>query len=542
MSSSSPLSNQIKANLLFGRVLPRRKDQLTKLNTPKQTKEITNFFTMPDLPRRSETKADPIKSNLVIGSRRSSIHSLTGSSIHNCPLKPRPPPARLLLKIMRSQKPKPTAIALLKPGLQLILTACLLGLPLAGLSAFGKVMPATNAPAAPPPASWVDPDTGHRIIRLTREPGSDSFYFNDNAFTPDGKKMAYLTTNGISVLNLETLEAKPLVTVRARQIIVGHHSSTLYYTRTNATRFYSSLWCVNLDTGENRKLADLPRRASVSAINADETLGAGTFIEGDANAGGAYDGTVDLGKMSDLNLGEPANKGEMMNKRLAAKLPMTMFTIDLRTWKLKTLLKHSTDWLNHLQFSPTDSTLLMYCHEGPWQLVDRIWTIRTDGSHNQLVHQRTMENEIAGHEWWGADGKTVFYQLHFPRGGRVSFIASYNVETHQRVWLQYGLDETSIHDNSSPDGQLYCGDGDSRAPWIFLLRPVLVNGPRTLGKNLIKGGYLEPEKLVNMSRQNYRLEPNPTFTLDQKYIIFRSNMFGPDYAFAVEIAKADSSR
>jgi oligogalacturonide lyase len=40
----------------------------------------------------------------------------------------------------------------------------------------------------------------------------------------------------------------------------------------------------------------------------------------------------------------------------------------------------SNDWLNHVQFSPTDPGLIMYCHEGPWHEVDRIWTIRTDGS------------------------------------------------------------------------------------------------------------------------------------------------------------------
>jgi oligogalacturonide lyase len=425
------------------------------------------------------------------------------------------------------------------------LTGFFLGALFAGWGAFGADVPETNATAAPtppaptpPPTSWVDPDTGHRVIRLTREPGSDSFYFNNNGFTPDGKKMAYTTPNGISVLNLDTLEAKQVVTGPAKTIIVGHHSSNLYYTRATTDPLFSTLWCVNLDTGENRKLVDLPRRASVSAINADETLGAGTFIEGDANAGGAYDGTVALGKMSAVNLGEPANKGEMMVQRLAAKLPMTLFTIDLRTGKLKTLLEHRTDWLNHLQFSPADPTLLMYCHEGPWQLVDRIWTIRTDGTQNQLIHQRTMENEIAGHEWWGADGKTVFYQLHFPRGGHVSFIASYNVETRERVWLQYDPDESSIHDNSSPDGKLYCGDGDTHSPWIFLFHPVLVRDQRTLGEHLIVGGYLESEKLVNMSKQNYRLEPNPAFTPDEKYIIFRSNMFGPDYAFAVEVAKA----
>jgi oligogalacturonide lyase len=416
---------------------------------------------------------------------------------------------------------------------------------LAGYRTFAGGAPAPTAPAvatpAEPPTSWIDTDTGHRVIRLTREPGSDSFYFNYNGYTPDGKKMAYSTPDGISVLNLTPLEAKQLVTGATKTIIVGHKTPNLYYTRATDDPFFATLWSVNLDTGENRKLADLPRRATVVTINADETLGGGTFIEGDANAGGAYDGTAPLGRMSATNLGEPANKGQLMARRLAAKLPMTMFTLDLRTGKLKTLLEHSTDWLNHLQFSPTDPTLLLYCHEGDWQMVDRIWTIRTDGTQNQLIHRRTMEMEIAGHEWWGADGKTLFYQLHFPRGGRVSFIASYNVETGERVWLQYGPDQSSIHDNSSPDGKLFCGDGDSQSPWIFLFRPVPVRSQGTLGEHLIKGGYLQSEKLVNMSKHNYRLEPNPSFTPDQKFIVFRSNMFGPDYAFAVEIAKANPS-
>jgi oligogalacturonide lyase len=389
-----------------------------------------------------------------------------------------------------------------------------------------------------PPKSWIDPDTGHRVIRLTNEPGSDSFYFNFNSYTPDGKKMAYTTPEGISVLDLATLEAKPLVAGPAKTIIVGHRSANLYFTKPAADPLVSGLWRVNLDTGKVEKLTDLPRRAKVVTINADETLGAGTYIEGDANAGGSYDGTAPVQKISPTNLGEPVNKSEMMARRLAAKLPMTLFTIDLKTGATRNLLEHSTDWLNHLQFSPADPTLLMYCHEGSWEKVDRIWTIRTDGTRNQLVHKRMMEMEIAGHEWWGADGKTIYYQLHFPRGGRVSFIASHNVDTGAREWLQYNPDQSSIHDNSSPDGSLFCGDGDNRSPWIFLFRPIRVSDRGTVGENLIKGGYLESEKLVNMSKHNYRLEPNPTFTPDMKFIVFRSNMFGPDYAFAVEIAKA----
>src|SRR5437660_2416630 len=45
------------------------------------------------------------------------------------------------------------------------------------------------------------------------------------------------------------------------------------------------------------------------------------------------------------------------------------------------------------------TTLFRSCHEGPWQKVDRIWMIRTDGTQNQLIHKRRMAMEIAGHEF-----------------------------------------------------------------------------------------------------------------------------------------------
>jgi oligogalacturonide lyase len=50
---------------------------------------------------------------------------------------------------------------------------------------------------------------------------------------------------------------------------------------------------------------------------------------------------------------------------------------------------------------------------------------------------------------------------------------------------------------------------------------------------------LKAEKLVNLAKHNYRLEPNVTFTPDGKWIVFRSNMFGPTQIYAVEVRKAD---
>ena len=68
----------------------------------------------------------------------------------------------------------------------------------------------------------------------------------------------------------------------------------------------------------------------------------------------------------------------------------------------------------------------MYCHEGPWQKVDRIWMIHTDGTHNTLIHKRTMAMEIAGHEFWGLDGKTIWYDWQYPKGEDF-FSAGYNL-------------------------------------------------------------------------------------------------------------------
>ena len=46
------------------------------------------------------------------------------------------------------------------------------------------------------------------------------------------------------------------------------------------------------------------------------------------------------------------------------------------------------------------------------------------------------------------------------------------------------------------------------------------------------------EKLVDLAKHDYRLEPNVTFTPDGKWIVFRSNMHGATHVYAVEVASA----
>ena len=90
----------------------------------------------------------------------------------------------------------------------------------------------------------------------------------------------------------------------------------------------------------------------------------------------------------------------------------------------------------------------------------------------------------------------------------------------------------SVHFNASPDGTLFAGDGGGphsvAAPgngqWIYLFTP--------------RDGKLEAERLVDLARHDYSLEPNVTFTPDGQWIVFRSNLQGATHVYAVAVKKS----
>jgi oligogalacturonide lyase len=449
---------------------------------------------------------------------------------------------------------------------------------------------------AKPPKTWVDKDTGHRVWRVSDVPNSGAFYFNVNAFTPDHKQMVYNSPQGIMVLDLASMESKLLVPNPprpastdggvgrgfgggVRTIVVGHKTNSIFFTKTDQETHVSGVYKADTNTGEVRKLIDLPPRVSIASVNADETLAAGVYNAADcpggnpnaahaflpAPAGGIGFGGVPAAAVppaANANAANPRlgganvqsdDKGAMMERRLAARIPVVLFTIRLepgpngqKAGFIKQLL-HSTDWVNHLLFSPSDPQLLMYCHEGMWQKVNRIWLIHTDGTGNMLVHKRTMYMEIAGHEFWGLDGKTIWYDWQYPKGEDF-FLASYNLDTHKRTAYHMQRNDWSIHFNLTQDLDMFCGDGGDSGQvaqaqdgeWIELFHPRMITGDSGAlnSPTFWQPGVFKAEHLVNMAHHNYRAEPNPRFSPDKKYVFFTSNMFGRSYVFAAEVTKA----
>jgi len=380
------------------------------------------------------------------------------------------------------------------------------------------------------PASWIDKDTRHKVMRLTNNGRSNmSFYFHNNPFAgdkmvfysseatqPENEKAAKQETYNsntkdkqLYVVDLKTFKDEP-VTHQASPMngeILAKKTKDVYY------QVKDSVFATNIETKKTSLIYVFPAdfKASITTVNADETLLAGAWSED---------------KEKELFKNNPA-KSEYFNIIYEAKLPRTLFTVNVQTRELKKIFTDSA-WLNHVQFSTTDPALLMFCHEGPWHKVDRIWTIDVNSKTVKLVHKRTMNMEIAGHEWFSPDGKTIWFDLQMPRGDHF-FVAGAGLNTGTEKRYSITRDEWSIHFNISPDQQLFCGDGGNEGQvakakdgmWIYLFTPA--------------GDHFVSERLVNMKHHNYRLEPNVHFSPDGKWIIFRANFEGVENVYAVEI-------
>ena len=113
-----------------------------------------------------------------------------------------------------------------------------------------------------PPTEWIEPATGHRVIRLSREPGSASLYFHQNPYTAEGDKLIITTPSGLSTVNLKTRALEVVVPPARYGIggssggVVGPKSRQVYYTRRDGDQ--TVICATHLDTKVTREIGTLP--------------------------------------------------------------------------------------------------------------------------------------------------------------------------------------------------------------------------------------------------------------------------------------------
>jgi oligogalacturonide lyase len=412
-----------------------------------------------------------------------------------------------------------------------------------------------SARSSDAPVEWVDAVTGHRIVRLSTEPNTRSLYFHQNSITPDGRLLITSSPRGITTIDLVTRKNQIIVSGAFEPLFVGRKTGRVYFTKVRESasdQAPKEILTVPAIGGRPKVVAKIAK-GSIQSVNADETLLLGVSAERDfALETGPRDPRFEATYTTTGPDGQPLTFAESkevrLNARAEAAIPMEMFTVDLTTGEQR-VIHRSTAWLNHLQFSPTDPQLIMFCHEGPWHRVDRIWSLRLGDEQPQLVHHRTMNMEIAGHEFFDVNGRVIWYDLQTPRG-EVFWLARANPDGTQRQWFHVERDHWSVHFNMAPNGKFFAGDGGdeemvahaTNGKWLYLFKPENIKDVAGISapdaEHLIRPGVLRAEELVDMSRHDYRLEPNVIFTPDNKWVIFRSNMHGDVHTYMVEVARA----
>ena len=417
-----------------------------------------------------------------------------------------------------------------------------------------------------PPTDWIDPDTGHRVIRLSSEPGSQTLYFHDNAYSPQGDTYVFSSPSGIMLIDLATLGDEPpkpeLIVPNGGGAYMARRTREVYFTRGGPRRGAvpaeggagasvapprgaPAVYAYNYDTKHTRLVSNAAR----TLINADETRTVTTVAAEDpggttprpaARASRPQLERMFPGKrLDELTVEQQyaVNKEEGLARRALNPDAMAFVFTDLRTGEAKTA-GYQYGWLNHMQFSPTDPTLLLYCHEGTWHEVDRIWTIRTDGREMTLRHARTMDMEIAGHEFWSFDGKHIWFDLQTPRS-QVFWIAGVDLASGKETRYRIDRDAWSVHYNVSRDDTMFMGDGGDETQVAFAKDGMWINL-----FTVMPGDRLQRERLVNMSKHNYvtgrgGVEPNGSITPDKRWVIFTGNFHGERHVYAVATAKSN---
>jgi oligogalacturonide lyase len=393
-------------------------------------------------------------------------------------------------------------------------------LPTIGLSQTTEPFTPGKVQTTPIPAEFADPETHLKVVHLSRFPTNygSVVYFTYNNFSGDSRqvlindqykgKWRYLYT-----FDLVTKTISPLVTdkLTQNQVVVAK-SGNVYYQADNA------VWVVPITGGAPRKLCDLPERWAPGigfTVNADETLLLGGSTDTEKSVAATQ-------KAADVQNG-----------------PNVLFTVNLKSGQLK-VIHRGNAWFGHVQFSPTDPDLCMFCHEGNWERVDRIWFINpsksvTDDKGNvtsnaRIAFKRGEAREIAGHEFWHPSGKTIWFQHTFRgRPGTPGFLTCMDVATGKTTDYTVPEGFGGIHETFSPDGTLLIADGSGKnrtGPNKYLS---LLTIP-TDGSTVLKG-----QHLVALQDNDYTVEPNPHVSPDNRWISFTATLHGTAQAYAVDL-------
>jgi len=353
------------------------------------------------------------------------------------------------------------------------------------------------------PTTFVDKESGYTVLKPISQDQNRHMYFTSNPFTREGDELIFSAIRGgvedYFRLNYTTGEYVQLTDIASRcggagglkHYVSAHfdkNRDTLYYAEPN--RFYA----VNIRTLETKLIYESP----------------GVLHSLSPTCDGRYIVSCDSQPVIRYN-----NDQQELNLTF-----YRMFKVDLATGEETTILYRNFPFY-HLQCSPTDPELIMYCAWGFQCTHHRIWYTNIDGSKGGPLGPE-LPNEHRTHEYFTPDGKQVAYHGKF-----FSFDNHANFKNINHTWGIMNADGTGDkywsclprgkqagHSIVSHDGKLFVADGDGYISFVKLH----AGGTATF----------EPIVAHNSTMSGNFVHPHPSFSNDDRYVIYATDSGGQD--------------
>jgi len=353
---------------------------------------------------------------------------------------------------------------------------------------------------------YTDCDTGAEVTQLTAYPShSNHLYFTNNSFYDNARRIVFESdrADGLNFFSLDlengTIEQLTELVPLPHPLEYPLHEAFVDAKKNNCCFFAGDiLYRLSLETRELTPIYRLPDGFinHIISISPD-----GEYV---------YTSIIET----------PADrlKGDLTLREIFETNPLSRIVRIPISGGCDEVMWEEHNFIAHVNTSPTDSTMLTFCHEGPWDLVDhRLWTLDLDSGRVNKLHP-CGEGESIGHEYWYADGRRVGY--HGSKNGRY-IIGTINADgTNDRT---YDFPFLTGH-TFSLDEKLIVGDGSAAGRFLRVWQ---------LGEN----GYEAPRALCrhDCSFRRQRAHVHPRITPDGKSVLYTSDRTGHEQLYLVRL-------
>jgi oligogalacturonide lyase len=371
---------------------------------------------------------------------------------------------------------------------------------------------------------YQDEKTGREVCQLTNRGNNYHLYFTDNSFTMRDQEIYFLSDRAapdISIFNVYKMDlGSGIITQLTDEPLGLNH---------RMTKTPDSELIVYIAGNQVKKLTTRTGQVEILYEGDKHFVMRTPFISPNKK----YLGLIRNELPSRLEHG-PNYKG----------FGQTMFSVKLAWITLVDMdgskafdVFEDTHYLSHFQFAPDDSTLALFCHEGPWHLVQqRMWLLDLISREVKPCFLQ-QETDCVGHEFWTRDGLIFFDNRGEGHDGTITSDKSQAIiaATGSGELPYVGLINRNNEMVRRIDMPYYCNHYHATADLRFLV------GDTAEDLVLIDIGQDRPQIQTLCTHKTSWLTPqthcHPTFGWNNRKILFESDREGRQNLYLLDLSQ-----